>query len=55
MKKPKPEAKAKETVVPVLPHRPIDEIKREIANSPAQALPALQAELAAALDAERKG
>lgn len=35
-------------------HRPIEEIRRAIANSPAQALPALHAELKAAEEAERR-
>lgn len=35
-------------------HRPIEDIQRDIANTPAQGLPALQAELAAALDAQRQ-
>jgi hypothetical protein len=35
-------------------HRSIEDIRRDIANSPAQALPALQAELIAALDAQRQ-
>lgn len=44
----------KEPETPKPAHRPIADIKRDIANAPAQALPPLQAELIAALDAERR-
>lgn len=52
----RPKAKPQHPKMPEKPqHRPVEDIKRDIANAPAQALPTLQAELVAALDADRKG